>query len=379
MTPDHIGLALTRSPSPAHGVLAAVGVDPVDWRDEIVKVLGWREGANAERSGRPAGSLSDSLAERRFEGAVVIDGAAAHIVELSEQEAAANNEEVAPVHLVVALLVEGWSVAAASGGWLGMSPGRVRSAAGLRNVRRVIAGGAPPGRIGGPPAPGAGPVVLCGGDSRAVLPDAVAAGTRGGTPEAVVVDLTWRTMRPTAEERQRQVDALVDAGARAVDSGMVERADAGSPEACERLGAADLLWFPGGDVAALYDRLWATPALDAIVHAHRNGAVLAGVSAGAAVWGAGTLSDFGSLGEEEPFPLFGLLDSLVVFPHFAPTRERRFRQMVTAFPGCRGLAVAHGGSVLIPAGGGEPQVLREGRTGPHMLLDNPGAPLATLE
>lgn len=170
-------------------------MNPVDWRDEIVTVLGWSEGASTERSGRPAGSMADSPAERRFEGAMAVDATVAHIVELGEAEAAVNNEQVAPAHLVVGLLTQSQSVAAAAT-WLGMTVGRVRSAAGLRNERRVVAGGAPPGRAGGATGPGTGPIIPCGGGSQDVIPHAVAAGTRGGKAEAVVVDLAWNTEPP---------------------------------------------------------------------------------------------------------------------------------------------------------------------------------------
>ena len=48
---------------------------------------------------------------------------------------------------------------------------------------------------------------------------------------------------------------------------------------------------------------------------------MGGVSAGAVVWGAGHLSDYASLGEEEPYPLFGWLHDMVVFPHWFASRS----------------------------------------------------------
>lgn len=39
VAPDHLGLALTHWKGEVHDLLATVGVDPVEWRDEIVTVL----------------------------------------------------------------------------------------------------------------------------------------------------------------------------------------------------------------------------------------------------------------------------------------------------------------------------------------------------
>ena len=53
---------------------------------------------------------------------------------------------------------------------------------------------------------------------------------------------------------------------------------------------------------------------------------------------------------------------MVVFPHWFTSREARFRQTVRAFPGCSGLAVAHGGAVAVLADG-QIEVLRQGMAG----------------
>lgn len=371
---------MTRWEGQVHDLLTAVGVDPVDWRDEIVTVLAWREGATAAREGRPAGSMADSLAERRYGGAIAVDADVHHIFDLASDEAVANGQEAGAAHLLVALLREGESVAAATGRWLGMTPGRVRSAAGLRNERRVVAEGAPPG--GGVPATGDA-LVLCGGGTDAdLLAEVIALAPRRRsrtTPEAVVVDLGWQTRLPAAEQRQGYLELFRSAGAEAAHSGIDDRSDASSAKACDLLAAADIVWFAGGDAAAIYHRLSATPALEAIREAHQGGAIVGGVSAGAMVWGTGTLSDFASLGDPEPFPLFGWLANLVVFPHYGPRREQALRERVRVFPGCRGLAIAHGGAVIVRRGGAEIEVLRHGARGTaHALLEGPDEVLTVL-
>lgn len=379
---EHLALALARPGGAADALLGALGVDPLDWRDGIVEVLGWREGASAQRDGRPAGRIADSLPERRFSGTLEVTLVVLHILELAEEEATANHTTVGPANLLVALLLEVNSVGAAVGRWLGLTPGRVRSAAGLRNSRRVVAEGAPAG--GTPRGSTAGPMVLCGGGpDSALLADVVAlsaerAEPRG--PRVALVDLGWQTRPPTRDDRLYELERLRSAGAAdAFDSGLTRRPDSWSTEVCESLAGADLVWFTGGNAASIYDRLWATSALEAIRGAHERGAVVGGFSAGSAVWGTGMISDFASLGDPEPFPLFGWLDHLVVFNHYAPTRERAFRARVAAFPGCRGLGIAHGGAVIVTAGSSQLCALRTGAGGvDHMLLVAPDQPLSPV-
>lgn len=376
-------MALARPKGAAYSLLRALEVDALDWRDHILTVLGWREGADAEREGRPAGRTADSLADLRFSGALEIEPVLLHVVELATKEAAANHTNVGPAHLLVGLICEANSVAAATGSWLGLTAGRVRAAAGLRNSRRVVADAAPPG--GNPRGPNCGPVVLCGGGTDAgLMTDVVALSAERaglGGPRVGLVDLGWHSVPPTAEARRLLLERFSEAGAcRVFHSGLTSRSDAWSAEACDRLAAADLVWFGGGDAAAIYDRLWATPALEAIRSAHEEGAVVGGVSAGGAVWGAGMVSDFASQGDPEPFPLFGWLDRLVVFNHYAPSRERAFRARLAAFPGCRGVAVAHGGAVIVTAGDDKIRVLRPGAGGvSHMLLAGADQTLLPLE
>jgi hypothetical protein len=75
---DHLALALARPHAAAAPLLAKLGVGPLDWRDQITTVLGWAEGAKAEREGRPAGGMADSLADLRFSGALEEEAAVSH-------------------------------------------------------------------------------------------------------------------------------------------------------------------------------------------------------------------------------------------------------------------------------------------------------------
>lgn len=51
VSPDHFALALARPHGVADALIADLGIDPLVWRDEINTLLGWREGASAERVG----------------------------------------------------------------------------------------------------------------------------------------------------------------------------------------------------------------------------------------------------------------------------------------------------------------------------------------
>lgn len=376
MTPNHLALALLRPGAGAEKLLGESGVDPLAWRDHINTVLGWQEGGLAEREGRPAGRVADSPAELRFDGDLDLDLAAAHVLDLAAAEASDNAASVGPAHLLVALLRETDSVAAATGRWRGLTPGRIRSLAGLRNERRVVAAGVPP-----KPSPrglGCGPLVLCGGVADDDLRRAVIE-VAGPSPRTILVDAGWATRPPTDDTSQRHVDRWVAAGADVVAPVVVDRDAACSPAVVSSLAGARLVWFGGGDACAIFDRLWGTPALDAIRTAHEGGAVVGGVSAGARVLGAGMQSDYASLGHQEPFPLFGWLDDVIVFTHYLPSRERSFRDELRGFPVSRGLAVAHGGAVVIRTGDDPIDVLRPGVGGvAHYLLDDADGPLSAI-
>ncbi|MGQ0521284.1 MAG: Clp protease N-terminal domain-containing protein [Actinomycetota bacterium] len=364
LTPEHLVLALTRPERWPAELLSSFDLDPLDWRDGVNTVLGWHEGAAAEREGRPAGRLAESPADKRFEGIMAVASSVDVIVELTAEEAERNAEESGPAHVLVALILEANSVASASGRWFGLTPGRLRAAAGLRNERRVVADGIPPFRS--PRPEGCGPVILCGGatddDLLARIVALVRASSARRQPRVGLVGASWHLEPPTAEARRVEAERWTQAGADVLEVGLVKRADVASPPVTETLAGADLVWFSSGYGSALYDRLWGTPALEVVRHAHERGAAVGGVSAGAVVWGVGHLSDYASLGDEEPYPLFGWLHDVVVFPHWFASREARFRQTVRAFPGCSGLAIAHGGAVAVRAGG-QIEVLRQGMAG----------------
>jgi cyanophycinase len=87
---------------------------------------------------------------------------------------------------------------------------------------------------------------------------------------------------------------------------------AADPAIAARLATADLIHLPGGDPDLIPTILGGTPAWDAIVTAHRRGAVLAGASAGAMALATWTWTPGGGI------PGLGLVPGLVVVPHADP-------------------------------------------------------------
>ncbi|MBM7785635.1 Type 1 glutamine amidotransferase-like domain-containing protein [Tenggerimyces flavus] len=109
------------------------------------------------------------------------------------------------------------------------------------------------------------------------------------------------------------------------DSGLASRDDAYDKAVVSRLASADLVLIGGGSPLRLVEVTRGTPALAALRSAYDNGAVLAGCSAGAAVFGAGMLAG------AEPLALWGWLPNTVVAPHFGQYDIEPWRQ---AYPTC---------------------------------------------
>lgn len=106
----------------------------------------------------------------------------------------------------------------------------------------------------------------------------------------------------------------------------------------ERAREGRFLYLTGGDPGLVVDILVDTPAWKAIVEAWRNGAVLAGASAGALTFGAWTLARRAEPGNvlRNARPALGLVVGVVVVPHFAtvgPQWVPAIRPAVTALGG----------------------------------------------
>jgi cyanophycinase len=99
---------------------------------------------------------------------------------------------------------------------------------------------------------------------------------------------------------------------------IIDRATASDPAQLELLRGANFYYFSGGNPQHVIESLRDTPAWDIIASAHRNGATLAGCSAGAMAFGGLTLKIREALSGNPPVwvPALSLVPHLVTFPHF---------------------------------------------------------------
>jgi cyanophycinase len=116
-------------------------------------------------------------------------------------------------------------------------------------------------------------------------------------------------------------------GAEAASARITDRVSADDPQWAALIGAADLIYFSGGDPLYLYRTLAGTRAWAAVESAWARGAVFAGCSAGAMILGA-VVPDV----TDEALslhPAFNKLLNCLILPHF--DRLESFRPGATAF------------------------------------------------
>lgn len=131
-----------------------------------------------------------------------------------------------------------------------------------------------------------------------------ASGLEPGSPER------WNTMG------EKHFAALGVADIRPVT--IIDEASAADPEQVALLRGANFYYFSGGMPGQIINSLCGTDALQVILDAYANGAVLAGCSAGAMALAGQTLSVRAAMAGGAPqwTPALGVVPGLVVFPHF---------------------------------------------------------------
>jgi cyanophycinase-like exopeptidase len=122
------------------------------------------------------------------------------------------------------------------------------------------------------------------------------------------------------------VEHFARLGALAEPVGILVREDAFDLQWLPLLEAADFIYFSGGSPQHVVQTLENSPAWDVIRARHAAGAALAGCSAGAMAFGALTLQPRAlrrrGPGDDDAsrvpnwYPALGLLDRLIVLPHF---------------------------------------------------------------
>ena len=113
-----------------------------------------------------------------------------------------------------------------------------------------------------------------------------------------------------------------------VDPHIQERADAFSSAAIELIREANLILISGGDPARVVRIIQDSPAHEALREASASGAVLAGCSAGAMVFGEGFLD--GPRDNPRPTALLAWLPGIVIAPHLG---HYPIEPWISAWPG----------------------------------------------
>src|SRR5690349_6956312 len=190
----------------------------------------------------------------------------------------------------------------------------------------------------------AGHLVIVGGGP---IPDAIDRRfleLAGGTNARIVV--LPMASESGSESGASRAAAFRKLGAASAVSMQLERKDVGADSVARILGQATGIWFPGGDQSRLTAAIIGTAVLDSIRSRYRNGAVVGGTSAGAAVMSDPMISgDERRPGGSRPpadssdnwltidrddvilVPGFGLLPDVTVDQHFL--RRRRHNRLIS--------------------------------------------------
>jgi cyanophycinase len=199
-------------------------------------------------------------------------------------------------------------------------------------------------RLAPTPNAGSGHLVIVGGGPIPEVIDRRFLQLAGGTNARIVV--LPMASESGAESGASRAAAFRKLGAASAVSMQLERKDVGADSVARILGQATGIWFPGGDQNRLTAAIIGTAVLDSIRSRYRNGAVVGGTSAGAAVMSDPMISgDERRPGGSRPpadssdnwltidrddvilVPGFGLLPDVTVDQHFL--RRRRHNRLIS--------------------------------------------------
>ena len=362
----HLALAMLRQPSPLWDLLRSLGVEPRRWRDYINQIIGVNIGVQRTLSrNEDVGRTVGGPAQLRYTGVLELAPRTKACLDAAYRFGGAS---AGPEHLLLSFLDTG-DVAAGTAAWMGITERRLREAMSLPiEVRQYRRG---PGD--GPRPKGVGPLVLMGSchPNQDVLGAALDATRTAEDP--VVATIFAAGGFPD----QAILSAFAELGARPVDPGIYARDTAELESAAARVREADVVFIGGGFSQVLCDALLGTPALDAIVTASDNGAVVVGCSAGVSLLSVGVTESWSAPGDPTgPFGMLDWLSGMAIEPHLSPGRGmERLRDAMRTFPGSRGLGVAHLGAVLVDGGWQRVRTIEAGFEPGNVLLAAPDAPV----
>jgi cyanophycinase len=180
-----------------------------------------------------------------------------------------------------------------------------------------------------------GPLALVGGDE--LHPgneeqDRILVGAAGAGPAFVVATAAAR-QRPDLAVRHA-VDWFGRLGLDVVELPATKRSHATSAENAALAQTGRFFYLVGGDPGLVPKVLAGSPLWDAIVDAWRNGAALAGSSAGAMAFGEWTLVRERMPGDDARryLPALGLVPGVAVLPHFETFGHRWVDSALSAVP-----------------------------------------------
>jgi cyanophycinase len=187
-----------------------------------------------------------------------------------------------------------------------------------------------------------GRLVLCGsGEFTPAMADVdrgILAAIGSRRPRVAIVP-TAAGLEDTPREWTRMGAAHFAAlGAETVPVMVLNRTDADDPRHSAAIAGADWIYFSGGKPGYLVETLTGTPFWSAVLARHREGAVLAGSSAGAMMLGSRTFHFPDGL-DERGVPrrvatrdALGLLPGILVAPHFDAVPIEWWRSSASIWP-----------------------------------------------
>jgi len=163
-----------------------------------------------------------------------------------------------------------------------------------------------------------------------------------GGPEARVIVIPHASGNPLSGERSRQL--WQEAGA--LYASVLDLTD--PAKAVDEINSANLIFFLGGSQTKLMKALAGTPVPEAILQRFRDGAVISGTSAGAAVMSRVMIAGVDRTRTPQVAEGLGLWPDVIVDQHFLRRRrEGRLRSVVLTHPDLIGVGIDEATAVLV--------------------------------
>lgn len=201
-------------------------------------------------------------------------------------------------------------------------------------------------------------VIEGGGDRIAVILQTIIKYGGGESAKVLVVPFASGEAEGTGIRQSAEFRNL---GCKSADYIFCEKDQIDSPESLAKLDGVTAIFFSGGDQVILSDYLEGTKFLEKIREIYKNGGVVSGTSAGAAIMSRVMLTgelqndttespEFNSIKENDVVTAkgFGFLNNIVIDQHFL-TRKRQIRLISVLMdnPGLRGIGIDEEAAIVV--------------------------------